>query len=283
MDERRMEVSKVQVLSDSVQSVLAADPGEGPAWESDTLPQPPAFSPRNFLRMVVPGAILLAAAIGGGEWLMGPTAAVQYGTSIFGVATIAIILQIFFNLEAATPSTRVNLYTVELCDSAPGPAFWGPFYCVLALVNMGWSALAASCAATLFSVFRGRIPATGDEIAMYWLAILTVIVASGILAFGTTVERTLERASKVMVVLIFLFLFVANIIFVPWRNWLSTLVGFFQFNTQGQKVDWTLLGALAASSGAGGISCLSISNLVRDKGFGMGARVGAIPAALENR
>jgi Mn2+/Fe2+ NRAMP family transporter len=270
-----MERAKVQVLDAS------ADPGKGPSWESATLPEPPAFTPRNFLSMVGPGAILLAAAIGGGEWLMGPTAAIQYGTSIFGIATLAIILQIFFNLEA----TRYTLYTGEpiyggIMRLSPGPAFWGPFYCVLALINLGWSALAASCAATLFSVFRGRIPADGDELAMYWLAILTVVVASSILAFGTTVERTLERASKIMVVFIFLFLFVANVIFVPWRHWLTTLVGFFQLNALGQKVDWMLLGALAASSGAGGISCLSISNLVRDKGFGMGARVGAIPAAF---
>ena len=66
-----MDPSKGQVLDDSVEIVSLAAPGEGPPWESDTLPQPPAFTPRNFLRMVGPGAILLAAAIGGGEWLMG--------------------------------------------------------------------------------------------------------------------------------------------------------------------------------------------------------------------
>ena len=276
-----MNLSGGQAEVESEQFAPVPNPGEGPRWEVDTLPQPPPFTFRNFLRMVGPGAILLAAAIGGGEWLMGPTAAVQYGVTIFGVATLAIVLQIFFNLEA----TRYTLYTGEpiyggIMRLRPGPKFWGPFYCVLALVNLGWSALAASSAATLFSAYQGRIPVAGDEKAMHWLAMGIVVVASSILAFGTTVERTLERASKAMVVLIFLFLIIANVLFVPLSHWFATLKGFFQLSTLGQNVDWTLLGALAASSGAGGIPCLSISNLVRDKGFGMGARVGAIPAAF---
>ncbi len=54
-------------------------PGKGARWETDLLPEAPRFTPRNFLRMMGPGAILLAGAMGGGEWLMGPTTAVQYG------------------------------------------------------------------------------------------------------------------------------------------------------------------------------------------------------------
>lgn len=271
----------VPIPKSSENTYSTPGPGAGPAWETAELPQPPEFTARNFLSMVGPGAILLAAAIGGGEWLMGPTAAVQYGTSIFGITTVAVVLQIFFNLEAI----RYTLYTGEpiyggIMRLRPGPRFWGPFYCVLALVNLGWSALAASCAATIFSAFHGRIPASGDERMMYWLAVGTVVAASSILVFGTTVEGTLERASKVMVVVILLFLLTANVVFVPWRHWLTTLAGFFQLNVFGREVDWTLLGALAASSGAGGIPSMSISNLVRDKGFAMGARVGAIPAAF---
>jgi hypothetical protein len=280
-DASRKSASTVPVPESSENAYSIPGPGAGPAWEIAELPQPPEFTARNFLSMVGPGAILLAAAIGGGEWLMGPTAAVQYGTSIFGITTVAVVLQIFFNLEAI----RYTLYTGEpiyggIMRLRPGPRFWGPFYCVLALVNLGWSALAASCAATIFSAFHGRIPASGDERMMYWLAVGTLVAASSILAVGTTVERTLERASKVMVVIILLFLVIANVAFVPWRHWLETLMGFFQLNVFGQKVDWTLLGALAASSGAGGIPSMSVSNLVRDKGFGMGAQVGAIPAVF---
>ena len=260
------------------------DPGKGPQWETDTLPEAPAFTPRNFLRIVGPGAILLAGAMGGGEWLMGPTAVVQYGVSVFGIVTIAIVLQVFFNLEAI----RYALYTGEpiyggIMRLSPGPKFWGLTYCFLTILNLGWSALAASCASTLFSSLFGRLPGTGDGGVMYSLMIAVILGASGLLLFGTTVERMLESVSWIMIFFIFFFLFVVNLIFVPWWRWLATFSGFFQLGGLLGDVDWTLIGALAASSGAGGIPCLTISNWVRDKGFAMGARVGAIPGAFGSK
>jgi hypothetical protein len=41
-----------------------------------------------------------------------------------------------------------------------------------------------------------------------------------------------------------------------------------------------LIGALAATAGSGGLGNLTITNWVRDKGFGMGSQVGAIPSAI---
>ncbi len=48
-------------------------------------------------------------------------------------------------------------------------------------------------------------------------------------------------------------------------------------------VDWALLSAFAAIAGAGGLSNALFSNYARDKGWGMGARVGAIPSAIGGR
>ena len=44
--------------------------------------------------------------------------------------------------------------------------------------------------------------------------------------------------------------------------------------------DLVLLSALVAYSGAGGVGNLVLSNWARDKGYGMGARAGYIPAAM---
>ena len=52
---------------------------------------------------------MAATSIGGGEWLVGPAAAVKYSASIFLIASIAIVLQVIFNLEAI----RYTLYTGE--------------------------------------------------------------------------------------------------------------------------------------------------------------------------
>jgi hypothetical protein len=48
-------------------------------------------------------------------------------------------------------------------------------------------------------------------------------------------------------------------------------------------LDWSLLAAFAAIAGAGGLSNALFSNYARDKGWGMGARTGAIPSAIGGR
>jgi hypothetical protein len=86
-----------------------------------------------------------------------------------------------------------------------------------------------------------------------------------------------------MIVMIFVFLFTANLLFVPAKHWLETFQGFFQFGYWPPGIDIVLLTTLAATAGSGGIGNIAISNWVRDKGFGMGATVGAIPGALGGR
>jgi hypothetical protein len=90
----------------------------------------------------------------------------------------------------------------------------------------------------------------------------------------------LEYASWAMLAYIFIFLLAVNIFFVPLSNWWATLAGFFKFGQIPAGVDMLLLGALAATAGQGGLGNLTITNWVRDKGFGMGGKVGAIPSAF---
>jgi hypothetical protein len=108
-------------------------------------------------------------------------------------------------------------------------------------------------------------------------------VAVLILMAGGTIERMLEIASWVMIALIFAFLIVTNLLFVPPGHWFRTAAGFFQFGYLPAGTDMLLLATLAATAGSGGVGNLAISNWARDKGFGMGAVVGAIPSALGGR
>lgn len=48
-------------------------------------------------------------------------------------------------------------------------------------------------------------------------------------------------------------------------------------------LDWAMVATLVAIAGAGGMSNTLFSNYTRDKGWGMGARVGAIPSAFGGR
>src|ERR687889_1605769 len=96
--------------------------------------------------------ITAATSIGGGEWLVGPAAAVKYSSDIFLIASIAIVLQVIFNLEAI----RYTLYTGEpiyggIMRLRPGPRFWAGFWTVIGFFQLGWPALAGTAAAALFA------------------------------------------------------------------------------------------------------------------------------------
>ena len=255
-----------------------------PPWDTRELPEAPPFSLRNLLRVIGPGAILLASSIGGGEWLVGPAIGVQYGRNLLWIATAAIALQLLFNLEAI----RYTMYTGEPVVTGfmrlrPGPRLWAPVYAVLCVVQVGLPALAAGSAATVFATVAGRMPGDQDTGALALATYGVLALALVVLLFGETVERTLERVSWAMIVFIFGFLAVVNVFFVPPRDWVSTLAGFFSVGALPVGVDLALVGALAASAGSGGFGNLAISNWFRDKGFGMAAHSGAIASATSAR
>lgn len=255
-----------------------------PPWGTDDLPEPRPFSAANLLRTIGPGAILLATSIGGGEWLVGPAMSVQYGLGIFWIATVAIVLQVVFNLEAA----RYTLYCGEPIYSGimrlrPGSRFWAAVYVVLAAAQLGLPALAAACAPVLFASFAGRMPGAPDATTLVYVTYGVMLLAVAILFFGGTIERMLEYASWGMLAYIFVFLVGVNVAFVPASHWIRTLAGFFSFGHLPTEIDLVMVGALAATAGSGGIGNLTITNWVRDKGLGMGGKVGAIPSAFGSK
>lgn len=233
------------------------------------------------MRIIGPGAIMAATSVGGGEWLVGPAAAVKYSSSIFLIVTVAIVLQVIFNLEAI----RYTLYTGEpiyggIMRLKPGPKFWAGFYIVLGFFQLGWPALAGTAAATLLSAWLGQVPGVGDSESLAWIATGLILVVVLILSFGGTIERMLEYFAWTMLAVVFCFLLFVNLAYVPGAHWWTTFKGFFQFSGLPRPIDWALIGALAATAGSGGLGNLTVTNWVRDKGFGMGAKVGAIPSAI---
>jgi hypothetical protein len=247
----------------------------------DDLPAPPPFTLRNALKVIGPGAIMAATSVGGGEWLVGPAAAVKYSSAIFLIATIAIALQVLFNLEGI----RYTLYTGEpiyggIMRLKPGPRFWAGFYSILGFFQLGWPALAGSAAATLLGAWMGRMPGAPDQFTQGWVAVALILAVVAILSFGGTIERMLEYFAWTMLGVVFVFLLTINVLFVPAAHWWTTFTGFFSFAGLPHPIDWGLIGALAATAGSGGMGNLTVTNWVRDKGFGMGAKVGAIPSAV---
>ncbi|MFM9963960.1 MAG: Nramp family divalent metal transporter [Planctomycetaceae bacterium] len=286
-------------------------PGQLPAWEVAELPEPLPFSFRNAFKVIGPGAIMLAASIGGGEWLIGPATVIKHGPGVLWIATVAIVLQLIFNLEGI----RYTLYTGEPAISGimrlkPGCRFWGGAYVLLTAMQLGVPALAPAAAVTVFGMIRDRVPvsapsdqewqdvahagavaaeamlhdqqqtATADNGFNLKITYGIIVVTLLMLMFGGTIERMLEWSSWFMIAYIFLFLIAVNVWFVPSTQWLVTLRGFVSFGEWPKGIEPLLMATFFATAGSGGIGNLTISNWIRDKGFGMGAVVGAIPSAV---
>lgn len=260
---------------------VAMDHGQLPPWQPADLPEPLPFSFRNTLRTIGPGAILLAGAIGGGEWIVGPMMAVKYGPGILWIATVSIFLQSLFNLEAV----RYTLYTGEpiltgVMRLGPGPKLWAPFYLVMGAAQLATPAIAAACATVLFAAFVGRMPEAGDTAWLRGIGMAVILLSASLLMSGRSIEHVLEKLSWAMIAFIFVFLLAVNILCVPAAIWWQTIRGFFTIRPIPADIDFPLLGLFAATAGSGGLGNLAISNWFRDKGFGMGSRVGTISGAL---
>ena len=263
---------------------LKIDPGKMPDWGRSDLPAPPPYTGRNILSVIGPGTIALSMAIGSGEWLMGPSASVLYGPAILWVTTVAVILQVIFNQECA----RYIMYTGETTFSgfmrtSPGPRFWGWVYCILGVLQIGWPGWAAASAATIFAAIAGKLPGGADKGALLAWGYVSFAGVIFVLLFGGTIERGLEKISTFIVLWIAFFLLAFNLIFVPWGMWWKVFTGLFQFGVIPKGADWLLLGAFAAYSGTGGLGNIFTASWMRDKGFGMGSIVGAIPSAVAGR
>jgi hypothetical protein len=257
------------------------DHGCLPDWQTGDLPEPLPFNTRNILRTIGPGAILLAASIGGGEWIVGPMVAVKYGTEILWIASVAIFLQMIFNLEAI----RYTLYSGEpiltgIMRLRPGSRIWGIFYIVMGMIQLVAPAMALGCANVLFAAAAGREPIKADANSLLWISFIVVAVGVMLLLSGKSVEKVLERLSWGMVIFIFSFLIIANVLFVPFEIWQRTAMGFLIPHGLPAEADFMLLAAFAATAGSGGLGNLAISNLSRDKGLGMGAWMGSFGGLL---
>ena len=151
---------------------------------------------------------------------------------------------------------------------------------MIGFFQLGWPALAGSAAATLFGAWMGRMPGAPDQGTQAWIATGLILGVVAILSFGGTIERMLEYFAWTMLAVVFTFLVAINVAFVPMSHWGRTFLGFFSLSGLPHPIDWGLIGALAATAGSGGLGNLTVTNWVRDKGFGMGSKVGAIPSAV---
>lgn len=257
-------------------------------WVRAELPQPPVPKGLQWFGVVGPGVIVLGLSIGSGEFLLGPAAFVKHGLSLLWVTLVAIFFQTMFNLELMryTLATGEPVFT-GFMRTRPSSKAWAVFYAVLFFLQTGWPAWAATAAGAIFFLFEKRLATPADASVVYYIGCASFLLCVFALLFGRRIERTLELLNWVLVTCVLGSLLVLALVFVPATTWVSAIAGFAGFDTTRGEfnflpagVDFILLAALVAYSGAGGVTNITLSNWARDKGYGMGERAGYIPAAV---
>jgi hypothetical protein len=257
-------------------------------WRVGELPVAPRPKGLQWFNAIGPGVIVLGVSIGSGEFLLGPAAFVKYGLSLLWVVGVAAFLQTLLNVELMryTMATGEPIMT-GFMRTRPNSTFWAWFYATFYFLQMGWPGWAGAAAGAVFFLFTKRLPGVGESWVVYGIGAGLFLLCGLVLMVGRRIERTLEVLNWIMVSCIIGGFAILAILFVPLSTWLAGIAGFagfdmrtgsFQFVPAG--ADYFLLGAFAAYAGAGGVANLTLSNWARDKGYGMSASVGFIPAAV---
>ena len=273
-----------------VSAALETRTGLDPWMQADL---PPAPRPRGlgWVVAVGPGIIVLGAAIGSGEFLLGPATFVRHGLSLLWVTAAAIVLQTVFNTEVMryTVATGEPVFT-GFMRTRPSSRFWAWFYALLYFLQTGWPGWAGTAAGAFFFLFAGRLAGAADAEAVYLIGVGTFLACASVLLVGRRIARTLELLNWILVGGTLVSFLVLALIFVPADTWLAGLAGLVGFDLPRGKfellppgTDFFLLAALVAYSGCGGMGNITLANYARDKGYGMSQHAGYIPCAVGGR
>jgi len=268
-------------MSDEKQVKTVAG-GCGPDFEVTDMPEPlRKLTPRKLFAILGPAVIALGGTIGGGEWLVGPSLFVKWGLALLWITTISSTLQVFLNLEM----TRYTLYTGEpitvgFMRLKPGKAFWGWFFTIIGFAERGLPGWILGTATAVAAFQLGKIPLAADKGTVIIWGYVLFVSCVVLVSLGRKIERTLEWANWLMMFVVLGGLFLLDLYIVPASVWWEGITGFVSFGYIPKGVDVLLLGALVGYSAYGGFGNNAITNWYRDKGYGMGAKVGYIPAAI---
>jgi hypothetical protein len=255
----------------------AGDPQEG--WNVPTRTLPPIGSqdlpePIPVRELLGASVVILATALGSGEFLIWPWITTQVGIAFLWLAILGFFAQFVINMEIerytlATGETAVTGFT----------RFWKPWGIIFVLGAVlpnafpGWATSGATLFTYLFGFGSAPIIAT------------IVLVATALaLTLSPVVYQALEKIQTVLVAIIMAFLVVGIFVATKLSAWTSVV-------TQAPGSIPGIPGAVAtvgiaaflgavAFAGAGGANNLTQSNYIRDKGLGMGGRMPKIVSPI---
>ena len=233
------------------------------AVEYTDLPEPLPMK-----KVLGPSVLLLAGAIGSGEYVLWPSIASQVGLVLVWLTILGVGTQYFLNMEIerytlATGETAVTGFT----------RLWKPWsilFIIMGVLAWMWPGWATGGTTTL-SFALGF-----SEDSIPYITIGVLVLIGVVLTVSPVVYQTVEKIQFFMVSLIVIFVVYAAFVLIGGDGYAELGRGFVAFDEIPDAVDTVgaaaLLGAIAFA-GAGGVMNLVQSNWVRDKGLGMGAKL----------
>jgi hypothetical protein len=256
-----------------------------PPLALDDLPEPEdVFRVRKLglpqiIQFVIgPSLIALGISIGSGEWLLGPQAVGSYGfVGVGWVITVSAVLQTLYNVEVSRYVVATGeVPIVGFGRVPPGWKLWIPvslFLFYFAFIFGGW---ASGAGQGLFALIAGRVNRPDELEYVRLLGIGLLLVVFLVTALARKVSRALELANWVMIGTLLLVMAVVTLAVAPLSLWWEGISGLITPAAPPEGITATQLGGLAGFTAlASGLNWYAM-NHYRDKGYGMGHKVGFI-------
>jgi len=221
--------------------------------------------------------IALGVSIGSGEFILGPSLAINIGLALAWLVPVGVFLQTvyiysFTKLTIATGETPVTMFFRI--------GMWAGWLGALGvLIANIWGGWAYSAAAALAGGFIGRQPTPDDRALVGIAGFSLLLLAFVILSLGRRVARTLEIFNWIDLAVIFTSFIILAIILVPPSIWGELGRGLVSF-TIPQGIDPIVVAAWWGYTGLlAGLNYVAVS-WFKDKGYGMSSLTGYIPALI---
>jgi len=223
--------------------------------------------------------IALGAALGSGEWLLGPLAFGQYGfTGIGWLITISAILQVCYNVENARYTIATGeVPIVGFTRTPPGYRFWALVTLFVIYLAWIWGGWAAAAGQSLFALFTGHSYDVTNPVeveASRLIAIGLMFLSLLIYTIGKKIARTMEIIDTFLVLFTLGSITLLALIFAPASLWAEALKSIFTPGPLPVGIDVATLGSIIGYTGFGAGMNFLLINYYRDHGYGMGHKMG---------
>ena len=242
-------------------------PGRLPALRTAELPRPPKLR-----KMIGPGVILVAVGIGSGEYISHPYITSQVGLTFLWAAAVGLGLQYFINTEVA----RYTLATGETAVTGFIRLWrgWAPLFILMTVVPFAWPGWMTSAATMVTFTAGGQ----GD---VQWIAVAGLVIIGLVLTLSPIVYKTVEKLEFFKVIAILIFAVVIVLFVIGWEPWAALPAATVQgAGRMPEGLSAAFLVTAMVFAGGGGAVNLTVSNYIRDKGWGMGAHAPRIVSPI---